>query len=288
MPHGNDRSARFSSSQRVRSILNRSSCARSARRAPRAMSSWSRSWARTTLNQRRNCSSVGPIEEPHQPCRAAASFRAAFHASQTERKREPLFVVHTVVRPPQHGHRGQVGLERLVQRFGEMDAGLVDHIGRPDRHPGQAAELHDLRRVMLQQEHEIRREHDGRDRGDGSLHLRQDVEHRLSRPRLGSRYDAARERGFGAVPLEPPRTRETTGVLLVGLDARVEHLPRDVCRRRVPDPVDRVRHAHQTLQVDALPLADHRDYLEADSDAPTAAWPAASRAVSTRNGEQLT
>ncbi len=29
-------------------------------------------------------------------------------------------------------------------------------------------------------------------------------------------------------------------------------------------------------------------YFEADSDAPTAAWPAASRAVSTRNGEQDT
>jgi hypothetical protein len=29
-------------------------------------------------------------------------------------------------------------------------------------------------------------------------------------------------------------------------------------------------------------------YLEAASDAPTTAWPAARRAVSTRNGEQLT
>ena len=29
-------------------------------------------------------------------------------------------------------------------------------------------------------------------------------------------------------------------------------------------------------------------YFEADSDSPTAACPAASRAVSTRNGEQLT
>ena len=29
-------------------------------------------------------------------------------------------------------------------------------------------------------------------------------------------------------------------------------------------------------------------YFEADSAAPTAAWPAARRAVSTRNGEQLT
>jgi hypothetical protein len=29
-------------------------------------------------------------------------------------------------------------------------------------------------------------------------------------------------------------------------------------------------------------------YLEADSAWPTTAWPAASRAVSTRNGEQLT
>ncbi len=29
-------------------------------------------------------------------------------------------------------------------------------------------------------------------------------------------------------------------------------------------------------------------YFDADSEEPTAAWPAASRAVSTRNGEQLT
>ncbi len=29
-------------------------------------------------------------------------------------------------------------------------------------------------------------------------------------------------------------------------------------------------------------------YFEAESEAPTAAWPAASRAVSTRYGEQLT
>jgi len=37
----------------------------------------------------------------------------------------------------------------------------------------------------------------------------------------------------------------------------------------------------------APPKAANR-YFDADSDRPTAAWPAASRAVSTRKGEQLT
>jgi hypothetical protein len=50
----------------------------------------------------------------------------------------------------------------------------------------------------------------------------------------------------------------------------------------IPDPpelADETQHVHEALGV-------HQ--VETDSVAPTAAWPAARRAVSTRNGEQLT
>src|SRR5207248_3187473 len=62
-------------------------------------------------------------------------------------------------------------------------------------------------------------------------------------------------------------------------------------RRMGPPPVPGGRRNSATLPDRRGAGRDRRHvarYFEAVSAAPTAAWPAASRAVSTRNGEQLT
>ena len=46
--------------------------------------------------------------------------------------------------------------------------------------------------------------------------------------------------------------------------------------------------ASPTRGIPVMRTADSARYFEADSAEPTAAWPAARRAVSMRNGEQLT
>ena len=80
-------------------------------------------------------------------------------------------------------------------------------------------------------------------------------------------------------PLRPRQLLHVAGELLL------TEL-RDLVREAVPDRLSAAGMDHELRQ--DRRLEERHPYFEADSAAPTAAWPAARRAVSTRNGEQLT
>ena len=64
-------------------------------------------------------------------------------------------------------------------------------------------------------------------------------------------------------------------------------VPSHLIGRRIVGVIsDRPELADETQQIHQGVIGVHQ--VDADSVAPTAAWPAARRAVSTRNGEQLT
>ena len=87
---------------------------------------------------------------------------------------------------------------------------------------------------------------------------------------------------------QPSAPGQTGGVLLIRLEPSVELLLGDPRGGHVTHAVDERRAAKEGLDGDPAPLEDGHGYFDAESEAPTTAWPAASRAVSTRYGEQLT
>jgi hypothetical protein len=129
------------------------------------------------------------------------------------------------------------------------------------------------------------------------------VSPRIRRREDGIGDDSAREGPFRSVRLQPAAASDLGLLLSVALpllclqagelqvvlrngDAEMLTLhvlvePLELALERAPEAPPDLERAQPGEQ-------RHDGYFEADSEAPTAAWPAARRAVSTRKGEQLT